>query len=368
MVGVAQSILMQSKQVFAGAAPSKKVRTPGYLKMLIDNELPNIISSTVDNGTGHIKDVKIRYKPRLKTGMTSTTDDCSIQGNPSYLEATIPALSFRKYSLFLDDTVVNTYTEDASSTIMVGKPQTELMAEMWDNILDAANGLFGDINLDLLADQVAAFGVNAVTGTNAAVTLNFPLSTATANLTEGMPKLLNDSLMNETNVADMVLVGSGLISAYYMKNDANALIGSNGYDPNKLVLPGLYHDLYTGSAWGANQFGAFQKGSVRLINVNRFSGKFGGDKLTTILGTINLPVLDSLNGNQLRSFKFDFQLRYNPCPGDIEINGNTVSVGRGYILDLMANYAQMNIPGDAYMVGDPLYGNNGTYRYVATNA
>jgi hypothetical protein len=75
-----------------------------------------------------------------------------------------------------------------------------------------------------------------------------------------------------------------------------------------------------------------------------------------------------LNGNQLKSFKFDFQLRYNECPGDLEINGETVTVGRGYILDLMANYAQFNIPGDSYMSGDPMYGNNGTYRYTATNA
>lgn len=368
MVGVAQALLMQSKEVFQGAAPSKKVRTPGYLKMLIDNELPNILSSTIDNGSGHIKDVKIRYKPRLKTGMTATEDNCSIQGNPSYLEATIPALSFRKYSLFLEDSVVNTYTEEASRTILVGKPQTELMAEMWDNILDAANGLFGDINIDLLADQVAAFGVNAVTGTNAASTLNFPLSTATSNLSEGITKLMNDMLVNEGDASNLVMVGSGLISNYYLKHAENALVGANGFDPNKITHPALYHDLYTGSAWGANQFGAFQKGSVKLINVNRFAGKFGGDKLKTILGTINLPVMDSLNGNQLKSFKFDFQLRYNECPGDLEINGETVTVGRGYILDLMANYAQFNIPGDSYMTGDPMYGNNGTYRYTATNA
>ena len=129
----------------------------------------------------------------------------------------------------------------------------------------------------------------------------------------------------------------------------------------------MFWDWNTTAKWGANQFGIFEKNAVQLVNVNKWLGNFGGDKLSSWLFTLNLPLTDSLGGNQLRGFKFDAQLRHIDCPQELEIDGVLTSVGRGWILDLMCNYNQFNIPDDSYDPTDRLTGNNGTLRYVVQN-
>ena len=366
--GFAEALLLHSKQVFAGAAPSKKVTAPGYLNFLLQHGTPQVLSAAIDpNGTGHIRDVRIKYKPRVIAGKTVTTDDCSVQASPAYLEATIPALAFRKYSIFVDDTTVRKYTEETTKMVSGGSnPDIILMNEMWDNVLDAANGLFADINTDLLALAVAAYGVNAATGVSTTRTINFPLSTANYNLAAGMPLLAADMLANQLTVNDVAIVGSGLIANWYMQRGAQ--VPAAGLNPQQISAPEFFYDAYAASSLGSNIFLVAHKGAVQFINVNRFKGAFGGDKLKTILGTINLPVMDSLGGNQLRNFTFDFQLRYNECPSNMVIGGAAATaVGRGWILDLMANYKQFNLPTDSYATGDPLALSNGTFKYLATN-
>ena len=98
--------------------------------------------------------------------------------------------------------------------------------------------------------------------------------------------------------------------------------------------------------------------------------------MSTFLFTLELPLVDSLGGTELQSFKFDAQLRHIDCPTQVQIGGQVdsegepvlTSVDRGWVLDLMANYGQFNITNDAYASTDRLTGNNGTLRYSATNS
>ncbi len=366
--GFAEALVLHSREVFAGARPTKKVTTPGYLKFLLQHGTPEVLGAAIDpSGTGHVRDVRIKYKQRVIAGKTVTSDDCSVQASPAYLEASVPALSFRKYSMFIDDTTAAKYTSEASKLMGAGSnPDLMLMDEMWDNVLDAANGLFADINTDLLAAAVANYGVNAATGVATTRTVNFPLSTATSNLAAGMPLIGADMLANQLNLQDTAIIGSGLIANWYMQQPA--FVPANGLDHQQIARPDFYYDAYAPTALGANIFIVAEKGAVQFINVNRFKGSFGGDKLRTILGTINLPVFDTVGGS-LQAFKFDFQLRYNECPTSMVIGGgDPAPVGRGWILDLMANYKQFNRPTNTYAVGDPLSLGNGTFKYLATNA
>jgi hypothetical protein len=218
-----------------------------------------------------------------------------------------------------------------------------------------------------VTDQSTAFGKNVTTGLNTAKTINFPLSTASNPLTQGMTMLETDIQDNETNVADTVIVGSGLIAGVYMQIQRNTQNTNIQNYPNN--APPFFWDPAAASKWGSNQFGVFQRNAVQFVNINKFSGPMGGDKLSTFLFTITLPVnfTDSI-GDSLQGLKFDVQLRYNDCPREIEIDGDPVSVGRGWIVDLMMNFGQFNIPADAYQSGDRLTGNNGTWRYVGTNS
>ncbi|GEO08771.1 hypothetical protein [Segetibacter aerophilus] len=371
--GFVPGLLLASKQVYTGAVdPSTKITPLGYLRMLlrrgmITNGNPNLVSASIEN-QGHIRNVTIKYKQRSTAGKSVTTDDCSIQATPGYLEATIPSLLFRKNGTFISYDEIRKYENEASQTVMVGRPAPPMgiMRELWDRVIDKGQGLLQDVDNDLLTAQAAAFGKNVTTGLNTAKTVNFPLSTASNPLAQGMTMLMTDIMDNEIPPTDVDIVGSGLINNVYMQMNLNTQNTKDQNYPN--MFPNLYWDWNTTSKWGANQFAVFQRDAVQFININKWGGNFGGDKLSSWLFTLNLPLADSSNNNELSSFKFDAQLRHIDCPQEVEIDGVPTQVDRGWVLDLMANYNQFNIPTDAYNAADRLTGNNGTLRYTATNA
>lgn len=366
--GFLRALLLQQQQVFNGASPVAKLTPPGYLEMLLANTTPNIVSSSMYDGSGHVREVVIKYRSRIPTGQSGTDDDCSIQAKPVYKEQTIPALSFRKYGVFLDYNTIAQYEKEASTSINIGKPAPAqgIINEIYKAIIEAANGLLGDVDIDLLTAQAAAFGKNQTTGVATAKTINFPLSTATNPLTAGMTMLMTDIMANEIRANNFVIVGDGLINAAYVQMRFNTQNTNVQNYPSS--VPQFYYDPYATGVLGANHFGAFERNAAQLINVNKFDGFIGGDKMSTFLFTLQLPLVDSLGGTQLQTFKFDAQLRHIDCPEEVEIGGDPVSVDRGWVLDIMANYGQFNIPSDAYDAADRLTGNNGTLRYAATNA
>lgn len=366
--GFLPGLLLTSKQVFQGANPSEKLTPPGYLKYLLSNGVPNIISSGIADGSGHIRDVKIKYRPRVPIGLSATADDCTIQASPVYKEMSIPALSFRKYGIFLSYDTIARYEQEASQTVRLGRPAPPqgILMEVYNAIIEAANGLLGDIDGDLLTLQAAAFGKNQTTGAVTAKTINFPLSTATNPLTQGLTMLATDVMQNEIKPLNYTIVGDGLINAAYIQMAYNTQNTTQQNYPTS--IPKFFWDPYATAKFGANQFGVFEKNAVQLVNVNKFDGFVGGDKMSTFLFTLQLPLIDSLGGTELQGFKFDAQLRHIDCPSEVEIGGVATTVDRGWVLDLMANYTQVNIASDAYEATDRLTGVNGTLRYTATNA
>ena len=100
------------------------------------------------------------------------------------------------------------------------------------------------------------------------------------------------------------------------------------------------------------------------LRISSFGMRIG----TSQLFTMEWPLIDSLGQPMASGFEFDVQVREIDCPTTIDPGyGDPISVGRGYVFDIMSSYAQVNIPDDAYGAADPLFQNNGTYRYVATN-
>lgn len=369
--GLANAFLVTSREVFRGAAPIAKITTPGFLQFLLENNKPNVLSDYIDDGSGYLRNVKIRYRTRGVPGKTVTTDDCSIQVRPAYKEFTVPATQYRALGLTFSDDEMATFEKDALALVNVGTPtMTPIMKDIFEAIIEQANGLFADIDIDLLAIQAANFGKNIIKGDNTAKTINFPLSTTTNPLGAGMVDVMADAMANEIRLPGAAIVGSGLINNYYLQQRAIPMGEGNmsGVNTSMLAQPNFYFDPYAQAAWGANNFGLFERDAVQFVNTARFQGAKAGEKGSDWFFTLNLPVTDSLGQGNLGGFKFDVQLTYRTCPGEIVVaGGDPIAVGRGWNVIISSSYQLVNIPADSYDPADRLSGVNGTFRYTTTN-
>lgn len=366
--GLALPLLLAAREVFKGATPSDKITPPGYLQMLLANAKPNVINSGIDDGSGYIRDVKVRYKNRVPSGKTVDVDDCSIQAIPVYKDFTISSTSFKKYAMFFEQDVIAKFERDALALLNFGTPATSIIREVMDGIMNAANGILADINIAMLALQAANWGKNQVTGLNTAKTVNFQLATTSNPLNAGMTDVMSDLMLNEIRQDGVKIVGSGLVNNYYLQQPAKSA-DQSGLNTNNLFLPQFYFDPYAAAGWGANDFAVFERDAVQFINICRFRGPKAGMLGADEFGTVVLPLSDSL-GRPIGALEFDWQKRYITCPTEIVIGGaeTPTAVGRGVSIDLMCSFSQVNIPADAYDAADRLTGNNGTLLYVATNA
>lgn len=366
--GLANALLIASREAFRGATPIDKLTTPGYLQYLLGNNKPDIISQGKDDGSGYIRDIKIRYRQRGVPGKSVDVDDCSIQVRPAYLETIVPATNYRALGLVFEDDQIAKFEKDALAQVSAGTPtMTGIMKDIYEAIIEQANGLFADINIDLLGLQVANFGKNVSTGSNSAKPINFVLNGTTNPLNQGMTEVMNDAMLNEMRIANATIIGSGLVNNYYLQQVAKSA-DQSGVNTTQLALPKMYFDPYAQAGWGVNNFGLFEKDAVQFVNVCRFRGPKSGQKGSDFFMTLRLPVMDSLGQGSLSAFEFDVQLTYRTCPSTENVGGIPVALGRGWNIILSCAYQTVNIPLDSYDPTDRLFGVNGTFLYEATNA
>lgn len=347
-----------------------KITPYGYMQYLLGNK-PATVKNYKDDGSGYLRDVKIRYMQRGTPGKSITTDDCSTQTRTAYLDYDVPATQFRALGIAFEDDEIAKFERDALALRNAGTPATPLMQEIWDGLINQANGLFADINNDLLAIQAAAFGTNVRAGSNAAQSINFVLDGTTNPLTQGMTQVMTDAQVNESKLTGAMIVGSGLIHNYSLQQVAKSY-DQSGVNTQRLNFPNFLYDPYAATAWGTNQFGLFEKDAVQLVNIARFRGSKAGLKGGDYFFTLRLPIEDSIGQGTYRDWEFDVQLTYRTCPGELQIGpvdeeNPPVQLGRGWNIILMSSYTQVNIPANSYATDDRLFGNNGTYRYTATN-
>jgi len=254
--GLANALLIASREAFRGAAPIQKLTTPGFLQYLLDNNRPNIISIGKDDGSGYLRDVKIRYRTRGVPGKTTTTDDCSVQVKPAYTELIVPSTSYRALGITFSDDEMKKFETDALAQMNLGNGavMTPVMKDVYEGIIEQMNGMFADINNDLLGVQSINFGKNVVPGDNNAKTINFALNTTNNPLNAGLTEVMSDAMANEIRLAGASIVGSGLINNYYLQQIAKST-DQSGLNTSQLALPKFYYDPYAQASWGAHQFG-----------------------------------------------------------------------------------------------------------------
>lgn len=371
--GLAQAIIIAAREAFKGAYPGDKITPLGYMQFLLSNTAPRIISNTKDDGSGYVRDVVIRMMQRSAAGLSVTEDNCTIQTRGAYIDLPVGTTLFRALGISFEDDQIAAFEKDAMGVMNVGSPVTAIMKEVWDVIIANANGLLTDINNDLLDIQAINFGANIANGgSNAAKAINFELDGTVNNLATGMTSVMADAMANEMKLTGSSVVGSGLMLNYWLQQQAKSA-NQSGLDTSRLFIPDFKFDPYAQTKWGVNEFGLFEKDSVALVNVCRFRGAKAGQKGADYFFTLKLPVQDSVGQGSFSSFEFDVQLMYRTCPEEVQIgapgpDNPPVALGRGWNIILMSSYNQVNIPTNAYQATDRLFGNNGTYRFVASNS
>lgn len=363
-LGYQRDVLLHLKQIAGGATPSAKVTTSGFLEMLIATSKPNDLTTNIDNQTGALKSVSVKYKERGIDTSVVDNDDCDIEVITAFKEQNVYPALFHKLGIFVSTTKLQKYTEDAVATVRQGKPATAMMQDMMDDIITQSQALVSKIDKTLLAKQALNFGINQVTGLATTTTVNFAQDASVNNLTTGLTKILADASSNEFQ-GTMHFVGSGLMNNYQLQKIAVGL-AANGVDVSKLTGYKWYNDLWAGAAWGSNQIGLFEEGSIKLVEAS-MNGLLKPEVTPgpSVFFTMPLPVQGQ---NGIMSINFDCQLKFIDCPTELIVNGVPTTVDRGWGLYLKKTYDLFNLPSDAYNAADRLTGNNGTLRYTITNS
>lgn len=378
--GFCPYILRQLRDISQCNTPYTKITPAGFLRLLLENGAAATLAGgqdplALDDGQGHIRDVQLKYLKRTVPGQVGTADNCDIDVINQYTEATLATTNYRRLAIYISQETMAQYCADASEMVRVNGMPTPIMRQLMEEIMAAGNGIIGAINNDLLTLQATNFGVNVVTGTNAAVTVNFPGANAGVDnlYTEGFTKIYQDMSLNEV-CGELLIAGHGNFNAFdYQK--MIACCSQLGIDISRISGYRYYPDIASQTIWGANHIGIFSRGSVGFVGLNRYKGFAAGQLGNSQLFTMPLPIdCPECNGGY-DMMEFDAQLRTIDCPTVINAGcAGEITVNRGYQLILGKSFGLFNIPADAYQdednddcYTDRLAGNNGTFRYIISN-
>ena len=352
LYGIVNAFLTNISAVAGINDPQLKVSPVGFLRALLENNATTRVTNLAGLQSGQDRTITVRYMNRGLLPQATTIDDCDTPITPAWTSADIGAPYFSKIGMFIADGDLRQYQIEAAEAAAAGTPPTPLMLAMYESILAKANALIQHIDDTLVTAQAANFGVNVVTGNNAAQLVNFGTS---MNMTDGIVKLLTDAQANEVN-GDLIVVGNGVVTTYDIVNRLKAGVDANGFGRANFSV---YNDNRTVAGWGANQFGVFARGEVGFVDFNKNVGNYAGEKGGSYFFTMPIPI--ELANGELSALVLDAQLKYEDCP--IYDDGRKIA-DRGWKLILSKSYGLYNTPATAFEVGDPLRGVNGSFRYV----
>jgi len=347
------------------ATPQYKIEPVGFLNLLLSQKRPEFLR--LNTAGGHRNTVQIKYKQRFNKSHTDTSKSCDVTLQSAYNEAAVELSSTRQFAIHIEDETIANYMDEASKTVAIGQPASQIMNELLEDIMLGASAICEGVNDDLLTTAEAAIGVNRVNGLATAKALNIPLNTTNLPLNAGLTEIISDYKINGFSGRPQI-VGSGLMYNF-MLQQASKSFDQSGFD-TKVQAGGVdfYHDLAAASIVGSNEVIVYEKDAVQLVEYLEYTGfKAGypgmGD---SIFGTLTLPIAGSEN----MPVKFDWQLKYNSCQTTMTdaYSGGELVLEKGYNFILTKRSGLFVIPSDAYRAGDVLEGNRGSLRYAVTNS
>lgn len=365
-LGYCPALLKTIESIAGENAPSRKLHVAGFLAMTFccqNSSVSPLQDSTGPDGAQRTLTVSYTQRPVLS--QVQDEDDCDINNLPTKSEWNLGPWRNKQYSFFVADDLIQKYCSEFSDSVGVGRPATRIMREQYDRILEGANIVLKAINRDLVTLAGTQFGINVVTHSAAARTINIA-QTPVVDLSAGILRLLQDFQDNEI-CGDPCIVGGGLYSVWE-KSLMLACCNNAGMDWSRIGTPRSFFDKDTQDIWGTNQIGAFAPGSVKFVSRNKYEGKFSGQRGNSIFFTMALPVNEfGCAPDCLNDLVFDVQMKYIDCPTSVTVNGSATTLNRGWQFIISKNYQLWVQPQTAYRVDDPLFQTNGALRYVLTN-
>lgn len=365
--GYCPALLKTIESIAGENAPSRKLHVAGFLAMTFCCQ--NSMASPLQDSTGpdgQQRTVTVSYTQRPVLSMVQDEDDCDINNLPVKQEWSLGPWRHKQSSFYIPDELIQKYCAEFAEMTRTGRPASPMQRQHYDEILSHANIVLKAINRDIVTLAGTQFGLNVVTHSAAARTIDIA-KTPTVDLSAGVVRLLQDFQDNEI-CGDPCIVGGGLFSGY---NIAQQIMCCNnaGMDFSRLGMPRFFFDKDSQDIWGTNQIGVFAPGSVKFISRLKYEGPYAGEKGKSFFFTMPLPVNEfGCAPDCLNDLVFDVQMRYIDCPTSVTINGSATTVNRGWQFIISKDYALWVQPQTAYRVDDPLFQTNGVLRYVITNS
>jgi hypothetical protein len=375
--GFCEAILLHLDSIAGMNYPAKKVTPVGFTQMLLDQPIAYTPIQEGFSG-GQTRAVNIKYPTRGTISQVSTTDTCAVDVQPLFKETSATVDNFVSVGIWIPDSQMRQYCEDATRTVAVGAPPTQLMAQVLDFVLLQMNSLYQKQESVLTTAMASTFGKHKATGSANAVAVNIEQDGNLNDLTAGVLKMLVDARANEfCGTPRFVGALGGLMDAYDMQYRMRGLSAGVGLD-NRALLDNAAFKFYAsglaGTTWGATNVGMFSEDSAHYLEYLQNVGAWAGTRGNSTFSTIIDPRMQCwAEGNTLGNVRWDMQVRYADCPEDVANfitsgykNVNTIS-GRGYLVRIYKYYDLFVTPTDAYDGADVLAGSNGTLRYSLTN-
>lgn len=355
LIGVVNAILKNISAVAGLNDPQYKITPVGALKAVLENNAVAAVTNEAGLQRGLDRTIKVRAVKRGVESDVSTVNSCETTITPVFAEHEITKTQYNQIGIFIDEATMRTFEEQAATGFQVGG--VTVPSILYEMILTKVNGLIQKIDRTILTAIESGKGVNAVTGSDVAQTINFASSLTDD---DGYVKLLTDAEVNEVN-GDLIIIGSGVVHNFDLLNKLKSSADANGFGA---VNYGVYNDPKAASVWGANEFFAIQKGSIGMADWQKNGGTYAGERGGSMFFTVPVPV--QLSNGELSSLVFDAQLKYQDCP--VYDESNEKIADRGWILILSKSYGVYTAPKTLYAAGDPLENVNGIFHYIGAKA
>lgn len=356
--GFCPALLRHINDIAGDNAPGRKLHIAGFTQMAMccQNSSVNPINDGQEGG--QTRPLTVKYKVRPLISAVQTDASCDNDVTPGYEEWTLPSWDYRQLSFHIADNTMRQYCMDAINPRRIGS--TSVMNEVYETILETANAVLGSVNRALVVKAATEFGVNAATGAYGGSVININENGAAFIITNGVPQMLTELEINQI-CGDPCIVGSGVWQNFVNTRRAGmAGLNAGGLNQGAGTLPRFFYDPNTAAIWGANAIGVFAPGSVKLLEADQYVGQWAGERGGSTFFNFTLPTDQFACVPECQDMSFDVHLRYLPCAE------NGLQPGwQGIVSKKFALWVQ---PDNAYAVGDPLYGTNGTLKYWIDNS
>ena len=149
--GFRPSILHHLQDIAKGATPQLKLDPHGFLAMLYKFRKPQLLG--LNNEAGHKKTMRVKYLQRFTKDFTDTSKSCDQTNQMAYTENNVELSSTRQLAIHIPDETIAQYEDDASRTVMMGQPATDIMNELMEQIIAGTNAIMDGVNDDLLTEM-----------------------------------------------------------------------------------------------------------------------------------------------------------------------------------------------------------------------